>query len=58
MASYHKYDDNHFEVSVILDVSPKFFGWLCGFGKDAKLISPPAVIEEFSSYLDDIKSQY
>lgn len=56
--SYHKCDDKHFEVSVTLDVSPKFFGWLCGFGKDAKLVSPPSVVEEFASYLDEIKSQY
>ena len=56
--SYHKCDDKHFEVSLVLEVSPKFFGWLCGFGKDAKLVSPPAVIEEFASYLDNIKSQY
>ena len=56
--SYHKCDDNHFEVSVILEVSPKFFGWLCGFGKDAKLISPPAVVDEFYNYVDEIKRQY
>ena len=56
--SYHKCDDKHFEVSLVLEVSPKFFGWLCGFGKDAKLVSPPAVVEQFASYLDEIKSQY
>ena len=56
--SYRECDDKCFEVSVILDVSPKFFGWLCGFGKDAKLVSPPSVVEEFAHYLDEIKSQY
>lgn len=56
--SYHKCDNNHFEVSVVLDVSPKFFGWLCGFGKDAKLMSPPAVVDEFANYLEGIKEQY
>lgn len=55
---YHKCDDKHFEVSLTLDVSPKFFGWLCGFGKDAKLVSPPALIENFLNYLDEIKKQY
>ena len=56
--SYHKCDDGHFEVSLVLDVSDRFFSWLCGFGKDAKLVSPPAVVEQFASYLDEIKSQY
>lgn len=56
--SYHKCDDGHFEVSLVLDVSDRFFGWLCGFGKDAKLVSPLAVVEQFVSYLDEIKSQY
>ena len=56
--SYHKCDDGHFEVSLMLDVSDRFFSWLCGFGKDAKLVSPPAVVEQFASYLDEIKSQY
>ena len=56
--AYHKCDDRHFEMSVILEVSPKFFGWLCGFGKDAKLISPPVVVDEFYSYLEGIKRQY
>lgn len=56
--SYRECDDKCFEVSVILDVSPKFFGWLCGFGKDAKLVSPPSVVKEFENYIDEIKSQY
>ena len=57
-ASYRKCDDKCFEVSVILDVSPKFFGWLCDFGADTKLVSPPSVVEEFAHYLEEIKSQY
>ena len=56
--AYNKFGDNHFEVSVILDVSPKFFGWLCGFGKDAKIESPPAVVDKFYNYIDEIKGQY
>ena len=55
---YLRCDDAHFEVSLMLNVSPKFFGWLCSFGKDAKLISPPTLIEEFSNYIDGIKNQY
>ena len=56
--SYHKCDDEHFEVSLVLDVSDRFFSWLCGFGKDAKLVSPPSLVEKFSNHLDEIKNQY
>jgi predicted DNA-binding transcriptional regulator YafY len=55
---YRKCGDKEFEVTVVLDVSPKFYGWLCGFGKDAKLVSPPAVVDEFYNYIDEIKGQY
>ena len=55
---YQKYDDKHFEVTLIIDVSPKFFGWLCGFGRRAELMSPPEVVDEFYNYIDEIKSQY
>ena len=55
---YRKCGDKEFEVTVVLDVSPKFFGWLCGFGKEAKLVSPPAVVDEFYNYIDEIKGQY
>lgn len=55
---YRKCGDKEFEVTVVLDVSPKFFGWLCGFGKEVKLVSPPAVVDEFYNYIDEIKWQY
>ena len=55
---YRKCGDKEFEVTVVLDVSPKFFGWLCGFGKEAKLVSQPAVVDEFYNYIDEIKGQY
>ena len=56
--SYHNCENGNFEVSLILDVSPKFFGWFCGFGKRAELISPPEVVKQFTTYLDEIKNQY
>jgi len=56
--SYHKCDDKHFEVVLTLDVSPKFFGWLCGFGKDAKILKPEIVADAYMEHLQTIYSYY
>ena len=48
----------HFTVSVAVEVSPMFFGWLCGFGNKAKLLSPSPVIEEFTKHLAKMQELY
>lgn len=55
---YQKIDDNHFSVQVEVAVTDQFFGWLCGFGKRVKIISPPPVQEKFVKFLDNIKNNY
>ena len=57
-ASYFKDDAKHFIVSVTVEISPMFFGWLCGFGKKAKLLSPSPVIEEFTQHLAKMQELY
>lgn len=57
-ALYTKVDESHFNVSVKIEVSDQFYGWLLGFGKRVKLIAPDAVVEDFKAYLDKIKSIY
>lgn len=57
-ASYFKDDDKHFTVSVVVEISPMFFGWLCGFGNKAKLLSPSPVIEEFTKHLETMYGMY
>ena len=57
-AGYFTEDSKHFTVSVSIEVSPMFFGWLCGFGKKAKLISPASVIEEFTQHLAKMQELY
>ena len=34
-------DKNHFSVVANVEISDLFFGWICGFGKRAKIESPP-----------------
>ena len=55
---YTQSDDRHFNVSVEVETSRQFFGWLLGFGKEVKIISPPEVREEFAEYIDKIREMY
>jgi predicted DNA-binding transcriptional regulator YafY len=57
-AIYSKIDDKHFTVTVPVEVSDQFFGWLCGFGKRAKILAPPAVVDQFAAYLDKVRELY
>ena len=51
-------DERHFVIKVSVEVSKTFFGWLCGFGKKAKLISPDDVVEKFKLHLDSMQELY
>lgn len=55
---YAKDDDEHFFVIVDVAVSDQFFGWLCGFGRRVKIISPEPVIEKFKKHLDKMRDLY
>ena len=55
---YSKVDDNHFSVTAKLEVGSMFYGWLLGFGKGAKLISPDAEVEKFAAYIQDVQKMY
>ena len=57
-AIYQKVDEHHFAVVTEVEISEQFFGWLCGFGKKAKIESPQPVVEQFKSYLEKIVKQY
>jgi len=57
-AVYQQYDKRHFTVSAEVEISDQFFGWLLGFGKRVKLITPIEVAEQFTAYLDKIRQMY
>ncbi|KIR02314.1 hypothetical protein P261_01129 [Lachnospiraceae bacterium TWA4] len=56
--SYKKIDEDHFLVKVPVQVSNKFFGWILGFGDEAKIIAPDGVVKEFCAYMDKIRGMY
>ena len=45
-----------FETDIV--VSPNFFGWLFSFGKDARIIRPQRVLDEYKDYLKDVTELY
>lgn len=55
---YEKVDDDHFYVTADVEVSNQFFGWICGFGRMAKIISPEPVVKKFEEFLDKIREIY
>lgn len=55
---YSRTDDRHFSVTTDIALSHQFYGWLCGFWKQAVITSPPEAIEGFQKFLADINSKY
>ena len=51
-------DDNTFEMSTKVMLSPTFYGWLFSLKDKAKLLSPSFAKEEFLSYINDVLSKY
>lgn len=43
--SFRPIDDEHSEFHVDVNVSPQFFGWIFGLGKDVKVTGPSEVVE-------------
>ncbi len=52
------YDEHSFCVQLEIDVSNRFFGWLAGFGNDAKILEPYMAAEEFRRFILSIVENY
>ena len=39
-------DEKHSELNVEVFISPQFYGWIFGLGKDVKVVAPQDVVEE------------
>ena len=48
----------NFTVTTQVEISDQFFGWVLGFGKKAKILEPPAVVDQFAAYLDKVREMY
>lgn len=56
--SMHKEDDERFRISVKVQISGQFFGWITGLGPKVKIISPTRVTNDYINYLQQVMSQY
>lgn len=55
---YMKVDNNHFKVVADVEVSPQFFGWICGFSNRVVIESPQNVVDDFQKHIEKIQSKY
>lgn len=57
-ALYSQIDKGHFTVTANVEVSPQFYGWICGFGNQVKILSPDWVVEDFKKHVDKMRGLY
>ncbi len=54
---YHV-DDEHFEITVPVAVSPQFFGWVFGLGGQVKIMEPKSVVRKMKDMLKRVGDKY
>ena len=54
----HPVDAAHFVVSVAVNVSPQFFGWLVALGKGVVIEGPEDVKDEFTVWVRTVMQEY
>ena len=47
-------ENGMFQITTQIQVSGNFFGWLCNFGTDVKIISPQSTAQQYREYLQRI----
>lgn len=55
---YDKIDEKHFTAQAEVEISDMFFAWVCGFGRRAKILEPPQVVEEMRAFVNKVSDMY
>lgn len=55
---YEKIDEKHFTAQAEVEISDMFFAWVCGFGRRAKILEPPQVVEEMRAFVNKVSDMY
>ncbi len=55
---YSPIDDHHFTLTANIEVSDQFYSWICRFRKQAVIVSPSDVVDDFRDYLQDILQKH
>lgn len=50
--------DFGFRITLRVMISPNFFAWVLGFGRDMRILSPSSVVEEIKKRIDEVKELY
>lgn len=53
-----EHTEDGFRVRQRITVSPNFFAWVAGFGRDMRIVSPAAVADEFCAHVGAALEQY
>ena len=56
--NFRPIDDDYSELLVDVNVSPQFFGWIFGLGKDVKVTGPDDVVTDLKKYAEDFLGNY
>ncbi len=51
-------DENHFSITVSVEVSPPFYAWVASLGRRAKILHPPEVVNEMKDFLQKASEMY
>ena len=51
-------DDEHFEITVPVAVSPHFFAWVFGLGRYVRIVAPESVRQDMRRMLGKVASLY
>lgn len=51
-------NENQFKASVLVSVSPQFFGWVAGVGNGMEILGPQEVRDDYKKYLKDMLDKY
>ena len=50
--------EKHFTIHTDIEVSPQFYGWVCGLGRGVRILAPAEVVEEMGNYVKGIAEMY
>ncbi len=53
-----KIDENIYEFTAEVQLSPQFYGWCCSFGDKLKVVSPMAVVDTLKGYIENLSKIY
>ena len=51
-------DEDHFTITVPVEVSPTFFAWIATFGRRVKILEPAQVVEKMRDFIQASADMY